>query len=146
MQSIGGCHSRAAECPTPKARATPRRYTYARLRIALSAANPTLQTDPALLEIVLDNLLGNAVAYAPADGVVDLSATPVAIEVRNVAPALHAEDLANFGQRFWRKDAQGAGHAGLGLALAAAAARALKMTLAFDLHDGALVATLTWRG
>lgn len=116
------------------------------VRIALSAANPTLQTDPALLEIVLDNLLGNAVAYAPADGVVDLSATPVAIEVRNAAPALHAEDLANFGQRFWRKDAQGAGHAGLGLALAAAAARALKMALTFHLSDGALVATLTWRG
>lgn len=103
-----------------------------------------LQTDPALLEIVLDNLLGNAVAYVPTGGVVDLSVALAAIEVSNAAPALHAEDLANFGQRFWRKGAQGAGHAGLGLALAAAAARALKMTLAFELRDGVLVATLAW--
>ena len=119
------------------------------VRIALAGtddADLKLRTDPALLEIVMDNLLGNAVAYVPADGVVELAVATTTIEVRNAAPALHIEDLANFGQRFWRKDARGAGHAGLGLALAAAAARALKMTLTFDLREGALVATLNLRG
>lgn len=101
-----------------------------------------IETDAALLEIVLDNLLGNAVAYAPRGSTVELSANGDGIEVRNAAPALHPEDLANFGQRFWRKEAQGAGHAGLGLALAAAAARALKMDLSFALIDGVLRATL----
>ena len=103
-----------------------------------------IETDPALLEIVLDNLVGNAVAYAPPGSTVHLRATREVIEVRNAAPALHADDLASFGQRFWRKDAQGAGHAGLGLALAGAASRALRMTLSFKLENGALCASLDW--
>lgn len=103
-----------------------------------------VEADAILLEIVLDNLLGNAVAYAPPGSTVTLQADRAAILVRNAAPELQADDLANFGQRFWRKNAQGAGHAGLGLALAGAAARALRMTLAFELHDGVLNATLAW--
>jgi signal transduction histidine kinase len=101
-----------------------------------------IESDPALLEIVFDNLLGNAVAYAPTGTTVTILTTRSGVTVRNAAPALNADDLANFGQRFWRKDAQGAGHAGLGLALASAAARALKMPLVFRLEDGVLHATL----
>jgi signal transduction histidine kinase len=108
------------------------------------AAAGTLAADPILLEIVLDNLLGNAVAYAPSGTRVDLRALPDGIRVGNAAPSLHPDDLENFGQRFWRKDAQGAGHAGLGLALAGAAAHALNMSLAFALDAGVLHATLRW--
>lgn len=106
----------------------------------------TLAADPILLEIVLDNLLGNAVAYAPTGTQVSLRVKRDGISVGNAAPALHPDDLGNFGQRFWRKDAQGAGHAGLGLALAGAAARALKMSLTFALDEGVLHATLRWDG
>ncbi|MGH8183147.1 MAG: sensor histidine kinase N-terminal domain-containing protein [Rhodanobacteraceae bacterium] len=106
----------------------------------------TLAADSILLEIVLDNLLGNAVAYAPVGTQVTLRGARDGITVGNAAPALHPDDLGNFGQRFWRKDAQGAGHAGLGLALAGAAARALKMSLAFTLDDGVLHAALRWLG
>lgn len=111
-----------------------------------AAPDFTVEADPAMLEIVLGNLLGNAVAYAPAGSTVTLRADARGVAVGNAAPGLHPEDLAHFGQRFWRKDAQGSGHAGLGLALAGAAARALRMTLAFALEDGVLRATLTWRG
>jgi signal transduction histidine kinase len=133
------------------ARVCARHQDAARARRVRIESNPAcspdfaIKADPVLLEIVLDNLLGNAVAYVPAGGIVSLRTGEDGIEVRNAASALHAEDLANFGQRFWRKGAQGAGHAGLGLALAAAAAKALRMTLSFGLHDGVLSATLRWR-
>jgi signal transduction histidine kinase len=115
------------------------------VQVDSSGGNPAamIEADPALLEIVLDNLLGNAVAYAPAASVVTLQATAAGIEVCNAAPALQTGDLANFGQRFWRKDAQGAGHAGLGLALASAATQAIGAQLTFELRDGLLRATLT---
>lgn len=109
-------------------------------------ADAVVAADPALLEIVLDNLLGNAVAYAPSGTAVELRCEAGGVSVSNAAPALQQDDLANFGQRFWRKGDHGAGHAGLGLALAGAAARALKMSLAFELHDGVLRATLRWDG
>lgn len=104
-----------------------------------------VSADIALLDIVLDNLIGNAVAYAPAGSVVIVQAHPDSIEVVNRAPALRDDDLANFGQRFWRKGEAGGGHAGLGLALAAAAARAQHMQLAFRLEEGALRAMLRWQ-
>lgn len=106
-----------------------------------------IEADPALLEIVLDNLLGNAIAYAPADSTISVEVTPRHIAIGNSAPGLGEGDLARFGQRFWRKGAgeDGAGHAGLGLALAQAAARALGMELSFRLEDGELRAFVTWQ-
>ncbi|MBS0383699.1 MAG: sensor histidine kinase N-terminal domain-containing protein [Proteobacteria bacterium] len=109
------------------------------------AIDVAVAADPVLLEIVLDNLLGNAVAYAPAGTAVELRCAHDAVSIGNAAPALHESDLANFGQRFWRKGESGSGHAGLGLALAGAAARSLGMTLAFELREGMLHATLRWR-
>src|SRR6185437_7469431 len=90
-----------------------------------------LHTDPALLEVIVGNLLGNACAYAPAGDT-----------VRGLTDA----DLASFGQRFWRKQLPHAGHAGLGLALTTAAAQALGLALDFRLDpQQRLHATLDWR-
>jgi signal transduction histidine kinase len=101
-----------------------------------------LRADPALLEIILANLLGNAVEYAPAGTAVTLIADTRGVRIANPAPELGAADLARFGQRFWRKREDRGGHAGLGLALAAAAARAQELTLTFRLVDGVLEARL----
>ena len=102
--------------------------------------------DPALFDIIIDNLIANAAAYAPAGSTVMLHANAQSLDVINPAPALQPQDLAKFGQRFWRKGEGGSGHAGLGLALSAAAARVQKMELAFRLDDAhRLHATLAWR-
>ena len=104
-----------------------------------------LHTDPALLEVVVGNLLGNACAYAPAGDRVTLQLTADSLSIDNAAPELSAEDLANFGQRFWRKQLPHAGHAGLGLALASAAAHALGQRLDFRLDpEQRLHARLIW--
>ena len=104
-----------------------------------------LQTDPALLEVVIGNLLGNACAYAPRGDTVTLCLTATRLSINNAAASLSAEDLGNFGQRFWRKQLPHAGHAGLGLALASAAAQALNLELDFRLDPAQrLHATLSW--
>ncbi|MGN6283290.1 sensor histidine kinase [Frateuria sp.] len=103
-----------------------------------------LHTDPALLEVVLGNLLGNACAYAPDGDTVRVGLATDSLRISNAAPGLEPADLARFGQRFWRKQPPHAGHAGLGLALAHAAAEALGMDLRFELKNGRLSAVLGW--
>jgi len=104
-----------------------------------------LHTDPALLEVVIGNLLGNACAYAPGGDRVMLRVAATGLSIDNAVPGLGDEDLDNLGQRFWRKQPPHAGHAGLGLALAGAAAQALDMQLDFRLDAAQrLHATLSW--
>lgn len=115
--------------------------------VALAAAGTppaNLHTDPALLEVVLGNLLGNACGYAPVGDTVRVDLDADNLRISNAAPELEPADLARFGQRFWRKQPPHAGHAGLGLALAHAAAEALGMDLRFDLHDGRIGAVLAF--
>jgi signal transduction histidine kinase len=106
----------------------------------------SLDTDTALLGVVLNNLLGNAVSYAPDGTCIDVICSEHCIEIANDAPGLEQCDLLKFGHRFWRKHAEGMGqHAGLGLALADAAARAIRMRLDFRLESGnRLHAALNW--
>jgi signal transduction histidine kinase len=101
------------------------------------------RTDPALLEVVLGNLVGNACSYAPAGDTVRIRVDGHAIVIENAAPELDADDLAHFGQRFWRKQPPHSSHAGLGLALATAAAQALRLELGYRLRDGRLQARLS---
>jgi signal transduction histidine kinase len=101
--------------------------------------------DPALLDVIVGNLIGNGCAYAPPGDRLWLQADARGLRVINRAEQLQAEDLAVLGERFWRKQNDGSHHAGLGLALAHAAARALGMTLGFHLDaEKRLCATLSW--
>ena len=115
--------------------------------LAVAGTPPaSLHTDPALLEVVLGNLLGNACAYAPAGDTVRIELGADGVHISNASADLEPPDLARFGQRFWRKQPPHAGHAGLGLALAHAAAEALGMRLRFELAGGRVCAVLGWDG
>jgi signal transduction histidine kinase len=115
------------------------------ISLAVTGTPPLdLHTDPALLEVVLGNLLGNACAYAPPGDTVRVQLQPGGLRIDNAAPGLEPADLARFGQRFWRKQPPHAGHAGLGLALVHAAAEALGMDLRFGLEGGRVSAVLGW--
>jgi signal transduction histidine kinase len=104
-----------------------------------------LLADPALLDIIVGNLLGNAGAYAPEGSVIVVQRDARGFSVRNDAPELDAADVPRFGQRFWRKQHGSGGHTGLGLALAGAAAVAIGMRLEFTLDaQRQLCATLHW--
>ncbi len=117
------------------------------LRVQAPATNVCLIGDAAVLGIVIGNLLRNAVAYAPPRTVVELSWDVSALRLVNAAPDLTAEDVSQFGQRYWRKhiEVSDGAHAGLGLSLAAAAATALELGLRFELDARQrLVAILGW--
>lgn len=106
---------------------------------------PMLDTDPALLELIVGNLIGNAFAYAPAGDVIRIHTDGHGFHIDNAAPNLARSDLQHLGQRFWRKQTEHSGHAGLGLALAIAAAQAQGMPLEFSLSpDHRLHVDLAW--
>jgi signal transduction histidine kinase len=82
-----------------------------------------LVTDVGMLRLILQNLLGNAIEYAPQGSAVACAVSMedpgFRLSVSNRAPALRQEDVGRLFDRFWRKDeARGGGqHAGLGLTL-----------------------------
>ena len=110
------------------------------------------QTDAALLERILDNLLLNAAEYAPAGCTVQVhllrEGGNTHLRIGNPAPALQAEDLERLGERFWRKSParEVSRHGGLGLALARSLADLLGLRLHFSLDADMLWAELSGLG
>ena len=93
-----------------------------------------MTTDAGRLRTIVDNLLSNAVEYAPPSTTVSVAARADAgrleVTVRNARPeGLAAADVERFFEPFWSRTPRasdgGAGHVGLGLFLARAFASAL---------------------
>ena len=105
-----------------------------------------VHADAALVQRLIANLVGNAVAHAP-DGATVLIGLDRdgSLRIANPAPQLTQADLPRLGERFFRiHSGNGGSHAGLGLSLARAIARILD--LRFDLtltEDHRLVARIT---
>lgn len=110
-----------------------------------SAGSSVLETDPELLRLILVNLLGNAVDYAPENGIIRVTTggNPL-FSVSNEAPHLSEADLPHLFERLWRHDAArtDSSHCGLGLSLARTCADALSLDLAADLREGSICFTL----
>lgn len=97
-------------------------------------AESVVVTDGAKLQVVLSNLLGNAVQYTEPGGAIRVSSDPAAgliVEVADSGPSLPEGDLERIFERFVRLDASRslvAKHAGIGLALV----RSLSRSLGFE--------------
>lgn len=96
------------------------------------------------LELILNNLLSNAVAYSPAGGAVTCTVVErggaLSISIANHAEHLDNSDLPHLFERLWRKDsARTSGHhAGLGLNLVKAYAERLKLAIQVTLEPDQL--------
>jgi signal transduction histidine kinase len=101
-------------------------------RVNVSAPDSgQVMADPSLLRRVLDNLVDNALRYAPEGTGVTIGAYPANsgwnFEVADQGPGVPLEYRDRLFQRFARPDGartRGSGGAGLGLALSAAIVRA----------------------
>lgn len=95
----------------------------------------TVAALPDLLALVLRNLLGNAVEYAPAGDEIAIALRRVGdmgvLSVENSAPGLAPSDAARLFEPFWRADDSrtDSAHTGLGLAVARDVAESLGGTL-----------------
>lgn len=91
------------------------------LQSELPATLPALSVSPEALEIVVDNLLDNAVKYAPEGGSIVLTAGQkngaVELCVSDNGPGIPAEHQPHVFERFYRVDSTG-GAPGFGLGLA----------------------------
>ncbi len=67
------------------------------------------------LDQILDNLLDNAIAYAP--GIVDLEAAPTFVAVRDHGPGIPDDERGRVTERFYRGRGAPSGGSGLGLAI-----------------------------
>jgi signal transduction histidine kinase len=102
-----------------------------RLQLKLHGA-PRARLDPARVQLMLKNLIGNALRYsAPDDGPVELEVIAdgrwLEFRVRDHGPGIPADQRAGLGEPFYRPDASRAretGGTGLGLYLARQVARA----------------------
>ena len=106
------------------------------------APDLTVECDQDKLEIVLRNLMENAVVHSEPGTTVECAATTVAdgVELRltNTAKDLDRADLEHVFDRFWRKDAARTdrSHTGLGLSIARGLCEMLGLRLSVDLRDG----------
>ena len=102
-----------------------------------------IDSDPRLLDLVLDNLLSNALRYTPAGGEVTVSTHrhrhALAISVKDTGIGIQPEHQRRIFDRFYRVDEardRASGGTGIGLALAQRAARALGGHIELDSTPG----------
>lgn len=107
-----------------------------RLKREFLAEPPLLQGDDALLQLMLRNLLDNAVRYSPENSEVGLYFHTDRIEVRDQGTGIAPEHLSRIKERFYRPAGQNAQGSGLGLSIAEHIAKLHGLTLKLENRDG----------
>lgn len=113
--------------------------------VVRGADDIVVRTNAALLDVIVGNIVSNAIEYCPSGSFVTADVSEqgeaVVLTLQNRAPGLSEQDVARMFEPFWRGNGAGgsAGHAGIGLSLAQSLARALHCDLVGELSaDGEL--------
>lgn len=120
--------------------------------LGLQQADPaTIDGQPDALQILLRNLVDNAVKYTPGGGTVDISvlsgAGTVAVQVEDSGPGIPPDERERVFDRFYRVAGSEAAGSGLGLAIIKAIAErhGAVLTLGSSERLGGLMATVTFK-
>jgi two-component system OmpR family sensor kinase len=120
--------------------------------LGLQQADPaSVDGQPDALQILLRNLVDNAVKYTPGGGTVDISvlsgAGTVAVQVEDSGPGIPPDERERVFDRFYRVAGSEAAGSGLGLAIIKAIAERHGAVLTLDSSErlGGLMATVTFK-
>jgi two-component system OmpR family sensor kinase len=120
--------------------------------LGLQQADPaSIDGQPDALQILLRNLVDNAVKYTPGGGTVDISvlsgAGTVAVQVEDSGPGIPPDERERVFDRFYRVAGSEAAGSGLGLAIIKAIAErhGAVLTLGSSERLGGLMATVTFK-
>ena len=103
----------------------------------------TIQGSRTLLEILVRNLLDNALKYANPGGLVEVTLSDDGLRIADDGPGVAPEDLVKLGERFFRVPGQKKAGTGLGLSIVRRVADLHNLCLEFrSLPEGGFCATL----
>lgn len=132
----------AAVCQRAAARSLPTARAHG-LELHVDARPEAIEVDERLIEMILDNLLSNAIRYTPSGGCIDLQLRRrqpgLVIAVRDTGIGIALEHQRRVFDRLYRVDDardRASGGSGLGLAIAQRAARALGGRLELESEPG----------
>jgi signal transduction histidine kinase len=109
------------------------------LVITCHVEDQTVEADPTLFQLIVSNLLSNAIEHTPAGGTIDVSTGKGPrdiLQLSNTVADFNPDEIQHFTERFWRADGVRTGdtHCGLGLSIVSACVERLqwKLTIEFD--------------
>lgn len=109
------------------------------LNFSIEGMSREIPADPTLVNLIVSNLVSNAITYAPEKGdvIVSFSENPESIlTISNSVIDIKPEDIPQFSARFWRADGvrTGSRHSGLGLSIVSACVDRLgwKITISLE--------------
>lgn len=108
-----------------------------RLESQLSTLNAEVQGNPALLSMLLRNLLDNAAAYTPEGGLIRITLDRNRLTIQNDCACLAEEYVARLGERFFRPPGQEKSGSGLGISIVRRIASIHKFRLSTGMEKNA---------
>ncbi|RUS65732.1 Sensor protein QseC [Saezia sanguinis] len=104
----------------------------------------TVLGQPELLEILLRNIIGNAVKYTPEAGEIAVCLNTTGLTVSNTSTGMDAATVARLGERFFRPPGQAESGSGLGLSIAQRIAQLHGLNMDISASQGRFTVTVAF--